>query len=86
MRKRRGKWSNLGKFESMYFLNHSIQITSFTDEFLKFISRGLIFANSHFSKISRNFIHAKINPRKVVHLKRKNEQEDANTKNKSRDI
>ena len=60
----------------MYFLSHSIPISSFTDEFLKFISRGLIFANSHFSKISRakkfaksrNLIHAKINPRKVFVL------------------
>ena len=44
-------------------------ISSSADEFLKFISRGLIFANSHFSNISRNFIHAKINPRKVINKK-----------------
>ena len=37
-------WENLGKFESIYFLNHLITISSITDKFLKFISRGLIFA------------------------------------------
>ena len=51
--------SKLGKFESMYFLNHSIPMSSFTDEFLKFISCGLIFAKSHFSKILRGLIFAK---------------------------
>ena len=31
-------------------LNHPIPISSIADEFLKFISRGLILANSHFQK------------------------------------
>ena len=75
MRKRRGRGSKLGKFESMYFLNTNFKpISSIADEILKFISRGLIFANSHFLKISRGLIFAKtqkireiakINPRKV---------------------
>ena len=56
----RGRGSKLGKFESMYFLNHLIPILSIADEFLKFISRGLISTNSHFSKISRGLIFAKI--------------------------
>ena len=54
MRKRRGRGS---KFENMYFLNHPITISSIADEFLKFISRGLIFANT--SKNLRGLIFAK---------------------------
>ena len=49
MEKKRVK---IGKFESMYFFNHLIPISSIADEFLNFILRGLIFANSHFSKFS----------------------------------
>ena len=70
MRKRRGRGWKLGKFESVYFLNHSIPISSFTDDFLKFISRGLIFAKTKKFAKSRNLIHVKINPRKVVDARR----------------
>ena len=51
--------TELGKCKSMYFLNHHIPISSIAEEFLKFISRGLIFANSHFSNILRGLIFAK---------------------------
>ena len=59
MRKIRGRGSKLRKFESMYFLNHPIPISSIAEQFLKFILRGLIFANCHFSKILRELIFAK---------------------------
>ena len=77
MRKRRGRGSKLGKFERMYFLNHPIPISSIAEEFFKFISRGLIFANSHFSKISCRLIFAKsqkinleiLSTRKLIHVR-----------------
>ena len=55
----RGRGSKLGKFEKHVLFELPILISSITDEVLKFISRGLIFANSPFSKILRGLIFAK---------------------------